>query len=123
MTGRIVSPKLFSHLKVTHYTSAVTIQESTPSQSSTGEVSYSWSNLSGHVELSCLVADRGSTEHQMLWGTFHEAERIIALAGSYTDITTEHRAVVGSTNYDILGAIEDLAGVATYLPVRAARSQ
>ncbi len=109
------------------YPDSVTIQVNTPTRSGTGDLVEVWANLADHVGLACRMAvnapagargDR-SGELRRSDGTVVTAGRTIALAGNYPTITTEHRAVIDSTNFDILAVESDAQARSTYLLVEA----
>lgn len=119
MTGVIVSPALMRQLSGTHFPATCTIQEHTPARDAAGQPQPQWTDLEGHVDIPCAVSDRGSDERRNLWGSYPEAQRLIALAGHYPGIVAAgHAALVDGARYDILAVVHDSQSAATYLPVR-----
>lgn len=116
----MIHPKLHEALP-DHYPASCTIQVNTPTRDDKGQPIAAWSDLAGHVEIPCAVSEAGSTERRNLWGTYPEAEKMIALGGSYPDITTIHSAVTGGVRYDILGTLDDSQSASGYLMVRRVR--
>ncbi len=105
-----------------HFPATCTIQENTPTRDSYGQEIPDWNDLAGHVGLSCAVSEKGSTERRNLWGAYPEAQKLVALAGSYPSITNEHTVVIDGIQYDILAALHDSQSASTYLPIRVVRN-
>lgn len=116
----IVHPGLLGSLATNFYPSACTIQRATESRDSFGQVSLSWANLAGHVDLACSVAEPPPTgeEVETTEQSYVRRSKRVALAGSYTSITEEDRAVIGGVNYDIERVSQDSQTKTTYLDVQ-----
>lgn len=111
----IIHPRMLSNL-TNFYPSTCEIQSSTESRNALGEVTRTWSTLSGHGALPCAVSTTAKagelrTEDQ----EYVEADFRIALRGHYPTVTEEHRAVVGALTYNILRVRHDQMSETTYL--------
>ena len=114
----IVHPGMLGSLATTFYTSACTIEVATESRTALGEVTRTWANLTGHVNLACsltvpLALRSGETEtgEQI----FVRRDKRLAFSGAYTSITEKHRAVVDGVTYDIESVTIDSQGKTTHL--------
>ena len=97
-----------------------TIQASTETRNSSGQIVDSWANLAGHVDIPCVVGQAASgaaTEQRRPQATIVRTGHVIALGGYYPSITTKHRAVVSGTNWNILDVRHDPSGAYTELDV------
>jgi head-tail adaptor len=97
------------------YPSAVTIQTRTATTSPSGEQTYTWANLIGHVALPCWIAFSGGQEIKRADGTIAITTHKIAIAGHYAGILPTMRAVSGGVTYDILAVAHDSQGATTSL--------
>ena len=112
----IVHPGLLTALRTRHYPATCTIEEASESRDAMGQVTMTWATLSGHASIKCSVASqREGREIHTGDLTYERSTHRIALAGSYTSITPDHRAVIGSTNYDIVRVHQDSQTQTTYL--------
>jgi head-tail adaptor len=97
-----------------------TIQASTESRDSSGQITDTWSNLAGHVNIPCVRGQaviRSAAEQRGPQAAVVSTRKVIALAGYYPSITTKHRAVVASTNWNILDVRHDPSSAYTQLDV------
>ena len=115
----IVHPDLLASLP-NHYTGTVTIQYPVITQDSYGEESAGWQNLANHVDLRCRLAPSNEFSREQRNQAQLYAVHIwdIALAGHYSSITEEMRAVVGGVAYDIELVQHDGNSETTHLQVR-----
>lgn len=112
---QIVHPRLLINLN-NFYPSTCKIESSTESRNALGEVTRTWSTLSGHGALPCAVTTRSRAgELRREDQQYVEADFRIALRGHFTAITEEHRAVVGTVTYNILRVRHDQMSGSTYL--------
>lgn len=116
----IIHPGLLGALQARFYPSVCTIQAATLARNALGEEIPTWGNLAGHVSLACAVAEPplvrdGETETSAQ--TFVRRGKRVALAGAYTSVTEQHRAVVDGVTYDIERVSIDSQGQTTYLDV------
>jgi head-tail adaptor len=106
-----------------HFSGTCTIQESTETRAASGQITDSWADLAGHVDIPCAVGQaRGGAPAEVRGGmaVVVTTGHVIALAGHYPDITTRMRAVVDETNWNILDIRHDpTAGAYTQLMVEA----
>lgn len=110
----IVHPDLMNALSE-FYPETCAIEEATESRNSMGEVTRSWSTLSGHGSIPCAVTTlRRPGEVRTDEQNYVQADYRIALAGNYA-VTEDHRAVVGSVTYNILRVRHDQMSKTTYL--------
>lgn len=116
----VVHPGLMAKLATRFYPSSCTIQEASESRDGFGAISRTWSNLSGHVSIACSVAEPPpeGEEIERTEQSYVVTRKRIALNGSYTSITEQHRAVVGGVNYDIERVRHDSQTKTTYLDVQ-----
>ena len=105
-----------------HFSGTCTIQESTETRAASGQITDSWADLAGHVDIPCAVGQgRGAAAEQRTSAAIVVTTgHVIALAGHYPDITTRMRAVVDSASWNILDIRHDpTAGAYTQLMVEA----
>ena len=82
---------------------SVTIQTPTETQdATTGEVTTSWADYSGHVGLACSQGPTGGQEVKRSDETYVIANWTIALSGYYPTITEKMQAVIDAVAYEIL---------------------
>jgi hypothetical protein len=102
------------------FVKSCTIQEFSSTQDESGEPIETWSDLVGHVNLSCSVSrGNGSVTGEKIVSnatyTFNPLK--VMLFDSYPTITTLHRAVIDSTIYNIVDVFRDSLGYSTVLQV------
>ena len=115
--ANIIHPGLLAALG-DFYPSTCTIQESTESQNTAGEITLVWANFAGHVALACRIAPTRGREVKDVELTWTVGAYTIGLAGYYPTITPKMRAVVGGETYDILTVESDGQSEATWLGVQ-----
>lgn len=103
------------------YLSTCTIQQATESQNNIGDVTHTWANLSGHVDLRCRIAPASGNEVKQASQIYAEYTHIVALAGAYTTVTEAMRVIVDGVTYDIVAAQFDGNHKTTRLLVRLVR--
>ena len=118
MTRSLIHPSMLTRLRPHFFTDTGTVQETTESQNAIGGVTDSWSNLSGHVDIACSIAPLSAWERKDQEYSFSENISQVLLSGPYTGITTKHRFVANSINYDIISVEHDSHGTNTKLRVR-----
>ncbi len=80
-----------------------TIQSQTETQDPvTGEISVTWANLAGHVDIPCAHGPSGGEEVKLADQTYVVSNYRLALSGCYPTITEKMRAVVDGTAFEIL---------------------
>ncbi len=85
------------------YPSTVTIKTWTEVQdATTGEVTMTWADFAGHVDLPCSIAPSGVQEVKQPDQTYVVRTHTIALRSSHSDITEKMRAVADGHTYDIV---------------------
>jgi hypothetical protein len=116
----IVHSDLRGRVQANFYPMRCTIQQMTEAQNSYGEISSSWSNLAGHVDLPCRVAAelRGSAERRTQDQVYAVHGWTIALNGYYPSIIPKMRALVAGVAYDIELVQHDGNGIMTRLVTR-----
>jgi head-tail adaptor len=97
------------------YPSTVNIQVRTAVTSASGEQTFTWANLAGHVSLVCWVASSGGQESKRADGTVAFTSHKIAIAGHYPTIVPTMRAASGGVTYDIEAVAHDSQGRTTSL--------
>lgn len=114
----IVHPDWLDYLS-SFFTATCAIQSRADTPDGIGGVSSSWSNVSNLGTVPCCVGMAGKGEAQ-------EGDRLITyglveivLKGYYATITTAHRCVVGSTNYNILNVGHGVGNAYTTLTCQA----
>lgn len=120
----IVHPDLLARLQPNHYPGLCTIQQASVTADSYGELTKTWANLAGHVDLPCRMAPStiGRSNEVRGQAQLYQVQSFtIALAGYYPSIAETMRAVVGGANYDIEVARPDGQGATMALDVRIAR--
>lgn len=115
----LIHPGLLASLATNFYPSVCTIQAATLARNALGEEIPTWGNLAGHVSLACAVAEPppSGEETETSEVTFTRRRKRVALAGAYTSVTEQHRAVVDGVTYDIERVSIDSQGQTTYLDV------
>ena len=98
----VIHPDLLTALSPNFYPSALTIQVGTETASGTGELSVSWANVTGMVAIACRIAPANANERRTEQQVLSVHEWTCDVAQALTGVTTKHRAVVDSVNYDIL---------------------
>lgn len=119
----IVHPGLLATLD-DFYPSTGTVQQSTPTQSASGELIDSWSDLAEHVDLPCRIVPatwRAGLEERLPEKTIVVETHTVALRGHYSDITEAMRFVSGGTVYNILRVEHDGQSATTRLKVELVR--
>lgn len=104
------------------FVKSCTIQAYTETQDESGEVTQGWSDLTGHVNLSCAVTQGdGSVKGEQVRGntTLTFTPLKVTLFDSYPIITTKHRAIIDGTAYEIVDVYRDSLGYSTILQVVA----
>jgi len=101
----------------------VTIQRNTPSITTSGATTDSWTNVSGLVDLPCAIqanpSPRYNREGRMPEYTYAESMYTINLADQYSSILPRDQAVASDGNtYDIQNASSEPYGAFTVLLVR-----
>lgn len=117
----IVHPSLLARLQTHHYAATVTIQQATEAVDAYGVATKaSWANLSGHVDLSCRLAPKTQTptEGRGDAAPYIDHDYTIAIAGYYSTITVQMRAVISAVNYDIVSVEHDGNSKTTRLQVQ-----
>ncbi len=85
------------------FPSTVTIQTWTETQDAvTGEITTSWSDFAGHVDMTCAHAPTGGQEVQLADQTYVVSNYTILINSYHSDITEKMRAVLDGTNWEIL---------------------
>jgi head-tail adaptor len=99
----IVHPGLLVHLEPNHYAGTVTIQTATVANDSAGQEIPTWANLANHVDLPARKAARQQFSREVRNQSQLYAVHVwdITIAGYYTGITEEMRAVMDGVAYDI----------------------
>lgn len=98
-----------------------TIQQSTDTQSTTGQVKKGWANVNGMINISCRIAASGGGERRFQNQAFLDATGTALLAGSF-DATEKMRFVDDDgLAYDILLVEKDSEEIATRLTLRIVR--
>ncbi len=97
-----------------------TIQTATITQDASGEPTESWTNLSGHISLSCSIGRgdgrvKGEQVRDNMTLTFTPLK--VTLFDSYPAITSRHRALIEGIAYNILDVYRDSLGYSTVLQV------
>ena len=116
----IVHPGLLAELEPNHYAGTVTIQSASMANDSAGQEIPTWSNLALHVDLICRKAPQQQFSREVRNQAEIYAVHVwnIAIAGYYTSITEEMRAVMDGVNYDIELVQFDGNRKTTHLQVR-----
>ena len=112
--GSLISPRMFG-LLAAFYPSLCTIQAPTETQDAAGQPIPSWTNLPGHVALSCRMSPTGGGERKTPSQIYSVGVVTINLQEAYPLITTKMRAVVDNVVYDILSVDIDGNNVSTRL--------
>lgn len=98
------------------YPSLCTIKNGTETQDpNTGEITTTWANFAGHVDLPCALAATTGREVKVSDQVYVEADFTLSLASSHPDITEKMRAEVGAIAYDIVLVQTASHGMATHL--------
>lgn len=115
----IVHPSLLARLTPNFYPSLCTIQAGAESRDALGQSIRTWSNLAGHVDLPCAIAEpiRPGEEVETTEQSFARRSKRVALAGLYPSITESQRAIVDGVTYDIERVAQDSQSMTTYLDV------
>lgn len=103
------------------YPSLCTIQSATEAQNNIGDVTHTWANLSGHVDLACRIAPASGNEVKQAAQIYAEYTHTIALAGAYTTVTEAMRAIVDGVTYDVVAVQFDGNRKTTRLLVKLVR--
>ena len=121
----IMHPSLLAKLDASFFRAAVAIQENTPTNSG-GVLTDSWANVSGLAALDAAIAPAGAAEVRTStpYRTYDKETHTVLIAGYYTAITPEYRAVVTtpgseSLTLNILGVEHDSANELTRLRCEA----
>lgn len=115
MTRTLIHSRLLSNL-ANFYPDTGTVQEKDPTQNSYGEESPGWTDLAGHVDLSCAIASMpNGSETKRPDGTIAIHVRRAALAGIYEDVLPKMQFVADSVAYNILSVQHDSRSKTTYL--------
>jgi head-tail adaptor len=115
----IVHPEWLDYLD-SFFTSTCSIQSRADTPDGIGGVSSSWSNVTGLTAIHCCVGMAGKGEVQAGDRLITYGLVEIVLQGHYTTITTAHRCVVGSTNYNILNVGHGVGNAYTSLTCQVA---
>ena len=99
-----------------------TIQAASITQDASGEPTESWTDLQGHISLSCAVGRgdgsvKGEQVRDNMTLTFTPLK--VTLFDSYPAVTTRHRAVIDGVAYNIVDVYRDPLGYSTVLQVVA----
>jgi len=119
MSAAVISPRFLTSIPAGFWPSACDIQVSTPTQDSYGEPVASWADVSGLTEIPCAKAPLSAMELQAAGYTATDQAWHVLLQGAYPAITTAHRAVVDSANFDIDAVETDQMSTVTRLRVRS----
>lgn len=97
-----------------------TIQGYTETQDEMGEVIQAWTDVTGLTSLACAISRgdgsvKGEKVMDTMTLTFNPLK--VTLFDSYPAITTKHRAVIDSVNYNIMDVYRDSLGYSTVLQV------
>jgi hypothetical protein len=117
MTRSLIHPDMLGAL-ADFYPASCAIQVGTPTVDSAGGTTYTWANLAAHTAIPCHVAPAGGGEVKGPGYTTVNYSHTIALAGGYSLITANMRAVVGSATYDVIAVENDSLGTTTRLRVQ-----
>jgi len=89
-------------------TDSCTIQEYTVTgKNSLGQEVKEWGNKTGHIDIACCLGSTKDTEVKLPDRTRGISSYVVILLGYYPLVTKKMRAVINSTEYDILGAVSD----------------
>lgn len=116
----ILHPDLLGSLTTYHYPSTVTIQQNQPINDAAGQAIAAWTDYAGHTDLPCRMAPEQSASREVR----SDAQQYgvhswdLSIAGYYSTITEEMRAVVGGVAYDIELVQPDGNSKTTRLQVR-----
>ncbi len=89
-------------------TDTCTIQEYTViDKNSLGQEIKEWGNKIGHINIACCLGSTKDTEVKLPDRTRGISSYVVILLGYYPDVTKKMRAVINSTEYDIIGAVSD----------------
>jgi len=120
MASRLVHPRMMERLERDFFAQSCTIEEATTTRNVLGEVSLSgWETK--YTAVPCHLAAAGGGERRTNQQVYLEATHTIALAGQYTDLNEQMRAVVDEQAYEILLAETDSEGAMTRLTCRIIR--
>lgn len=100
----IVHPRLMVDLREGFYPSCCTIQDGVEVQSDTGHVTYTYTDLCGHVDLPCRIAPAtagSSGQVDRSDSIIEDTTHTIALNGRYDAIQATMMAVVDGVTYDV----------------------
>lgn len=115
----IVHPRLHAIMNK-FFPELCTIQQATETQDVANQPIENWSNLAGHVNLSCAISRPRGGERKTTHQIYSVATHTIALDGYYPAITEKMRAVVNGVAYDILLPERDPLSAITQLVCQVA---
>jgi hypothetical protein len=102
MTTAIFHPNMLERL-VDFFPGLCTIQTRVQTQDAvTGEITITWVNLAGHVDLPCSHGPSKGDEVKRADQTYVVSNYTLALRGNYPTINETMQAVVAGTAYEIL---------------------
>ena len=117
MTVPIIHSRMLSRLPG-FFAAQVTIQGKSVVRDGYGQEIETWTDVSGWQGIRAAKAPLTANERQALRYTATDRVWHLLLAGAYPEITTSHRAVIGTDVFDIDAAETDQSGSVTRLRVR-----
>lgn len=121
MASRLIHPRMMRMLERDFFPQICTIEESTETQSTTGQPKQAWAAIPALTALECRVGEVSGGERRSSNQIYLDATNIILLAGDYPGITEKQRAVVDGQVYDILLARRSAEEAVTRLVARVVR--
>ena len=115
--GNIIHPRFLVTLGVPFWPSLCTVQEATDTTGSTGEITQTWANIAGLVDLPCNIAPVSILERRGLERTVEMGTHKVYLQAYYDTITAMQHAVVDGVTYNILSVEQDSQSAVTVLRV------
>lgn len=121
MSSSLIHPRMTASLTQNFFPQLCTIEESTETQSTSGQPVPVWTAVPGLTGLACRVGEVSGGERRSNNQIYLDATNVILLAGDHAGITETNRAVVDGQAYDILLPRRSADKAVTRLIVRFVR--
>ena len=140
--GVLIHPQMLARLTPTFLATLGTVQAATVTQSATGAIVQTWTDVAGLVALPCRIAPAGANERRAPTGTYADISHVAILSNTVNlvdelvnllidangdalidngAVTEMMRFVADGTEYDIVGVEVDGNRQVSRLRLRVAR--
>lgn len=119
--GTLVHPQWLSRLTPTFFVASCTIQQAVETQSATGSIVHTWTDVAGLVGLGCRIAPQQADERRSPVQKYADTTHVCVINAFYAEITEQMQAIIDSATYEIVGVETDGNQTMTRMYLRVVR--